>query len=278
MGLPAIVNDIPCQRCAYNLRGLSAEGTCPECGAPVLVALYGDRLELADPQWLAKVSRGCNLCRGAGAIMFLTSGLGSFAQWPISMLPQSVSTLLFIVGALLLLILAVVVLRGLWLIGTPHERLRLDEAADRQRQCFRFGILTTPLTIGIAVPFAINREPEILGLIVLIGAPLGVVGTIGAWGFGCYMEYLANRLQDLFSEGRARIYRKWYIGCWLLFAGGMAPLMFSASPGFYCAVLPGGLGVLGFGILLLGLIEYLAKELQESAKLAEGNWRIAGDK
>jgi len=30
-----IIHDLPCRACAYNLRGLSAEGLCPECAEPI---------------------------------------------------------------------------------------------------------------------------------------------------------------------------------------------------------------------------------------------------
>ncbi|MHC4415206.1 MAG: hypothetical protein ACYS0G_07980 [Planctomycetota bacterium] len=33
--------EVICSRCGYDLRGLSAAGTCPECGTPVERSLHG---------------------------------------------------------------------------------------------------------------------------------------------------------------------------------------------------------------------------------------------
>src|SRR4051794_27404884 len=34
--------DLPCAGCKYNLRGLTTDGRCPECGAAVLATIYDD--------------------------------------------------------------------------------------------------------------------------------------------------------------------------------------------------------------------------------------------
>lgn len=39
--------DVSCIHCGYNLRGLSSDGQCPECGQPILDAL--SRSKQADP-------------------------------------------------------------------------------------------------------------------------------------------------------------------------------------------------------------------------------------
>ncbi len=47
-----------CVKYGYNLRGLRADGHCPECGTPVAQSAHGDRLAGADPAWLARICRG----------------------------------------------------------------------------------------------------------------------------------------------------------------------------------------------------------------------------
>ncbi len=53
--------DQPCMTCGYNLRMLSAELRCPECGTPVSFSLGGYLLSNADPVWVRRVARGLAL-------------------------------------------------------------------------------------------------------------------------------------------------------------------------------------------------------------------------
>jgi hypothetical protein len=53
--------DLFCLDCRYNLRGLTRDARCPECGKPVAAALATDLLYLSDPAWLSRLIRGCSL-------------------------------------------------------------------------------------------------------------------------------------------------------------------------------------------------------------------------
>lgn len=53
-----IARDVFCVGCGYNLRGLSPEQGCPECGRAIAPSLQGDRLQFADPDWLHRLGRG----------------------------------------------------------------------------------------------------------------------------------------------------------------------------------------------------------------------------
>lgn len=59
--IPSLHESTPCVRCGYDLRGLRIDRVCPECGTPVAHTLGGDRLSLADPRWLATITRGQGL-------------------------------------------------------------------------------------------------------------------------------------------------------------------------------------------------------------------------
>ena len=69
--------DLTCAACGYNLRGLAAGGSCPECGQPVATSLY-DR-SVARPHWLRCVGLG-SLLIGAGMLVGGAGLLVSF--WP----------------------------------------------------------------------------------------------------------------------------------------------------------------------------------------------------
>lgn len=50
---PVILDrDTPCRSCGYNLRGLTDDGSCPECANPIRASPVPDLLADADPQWL----------------------------------------------------------------------------------------------------------------------------------------------------------------------------------------------------------------------------------
>ena len=56
---PSVVaTDTPCRKCGYNLRGLSTDGRCPECGTPVGYSFHGDLLRFCDPNWVETLYKG----------------------------------------------------------------------------------------------------------------------------------------------------------------------------------------------------------------------------
>ena len=52
-----LVRDTPCRRCSYNLRGLSRDDRCPECGGSVETSTRGNLLVYSDPRKLHRLSR-----------------------------------------------------------------------------------------------------------------------------------------------------------------------------------------------------------------------------
>ena len=43
-------DDLACVACSYNLRGLSPDGACPECGTTVERSTRGNLLRFSDPK------------------------------------------------------------------------------------------------------------------------------------------------------------------------------------------------------------------------------------
>ncbi|MCZ6655482.1 MAG: hypothetical protein O7D91_20940 [Planctomycetota bacterium] len=67
-GAGRVAGDVPCRRCGYNLRGLSPDGRCPECGTAVGRSIHGDLLRYSDPAWVGHLA--------AGALLMIISMLG----------------------------------------------------------------------------------------------------------------------------------------------------------------------------------------------------------
>lgn len=53
-----IDQDLSCLKCGYNLRGLSSQQICPECGEPAAQTIRGDWLEFSDPKWVRRLACG----------------------------------------------------------------------------------------------------------------------------------------------------------------------------------------------------------------------------
>lgn len=60
-----LAQNLDCAACAYNLRGLSLEGACPECGRAVRESLPGLGFLRADPRWLKHLATGLGVLMGA---------------------------------------------------------------------------------------------------------------------------------------------------------------------------------------------------------------------
>jgi len=80
--------DTPCKKCQYNLRSLSVEGRCPECGTPVGLSIKGDLLRYSVPTWLRTLRRGviciiAGLAVGTGALVLVS--VLRYRGWPVSL-------------------------------------------------------------------------------------------------------------------------------------------------------------------------------------------------
>lgn len=70
-----VIDSRPCLACGYDLKGLSAEGVCPECGAAVARSLKGNLLEFADPEYLRTLNHGTVLIIWGAFAPLLAGGL-----------------------------------------------------------------------------------------------------------------------------------------------------------------------------------------------------------
>src|ERR1700722_4903874 len=58
-----------CIKCGYNLRGLPANGSCPECGLSICISMQRGQLRYSSPMHLATLHH---------AILFLLGGTALF--------------------------------------------------------------------------------------------------------------------------------------------------------------------------------------------------------
>lgn len=255
--------DVACRKCGYNLRGLSPDGRCPECGVAVGRSLQGDYLRFAEPQWVRTLASGMRWIVAAIAIGIivggiaggLTAGLGLNQLWL-----ESVQLGVSLIGFI-----------GYWKVTTPDPAGFEDESHMTPRKMVRV-TQVTGLLIG-AASMSVQESWEVLTLIVSLSAVVvSVVGTITIF---IYARKLALRIPDHKMAKHCRIVM-WALVV-LMGASFMLAVAIGISGGGQFAM--GGcvlaVGYLFFALWALRLIERFRKAFKEAAKLAAATWAAA---
>ncbi len=222
--------DLPCIRCGYNLRELSPDGPCPECGIPIHRSTHGDLLSAADPAWLTRVIRGQTLVYAA-----LVTCLAPIVLLILFLVSQVAMVVLDTVAPILFLLAAILLMLGIFALTTPDPRLTLTEQPVVLRRIVRGG--------GIA---GLLSGLVLYGLKSLEAAGGGVdplVHSIARWTFGCalaftwvagsfYLAHLAERIPDLTLAKRTRSTAQRCAVCLVIYMLGGAVLFSAPAPSF----------------------------------------------
>lgn len=127
-----------CIGCGYNLRGLPADGACPECSMAIERSLHGEWLRYADPQWTQQILRGLSLAGAClkwlvwGIIGVLCVTFAGSVLLPANRDTTTEFVLEWVVNIALaiLLIGPVGIIVGLWMASRLEPRMA-DEQANR---------------------------------------------------------------------------------------------------------------------------------------------------
>jgi len=216
-------DDVPCRNCGFNLRGLSEDGRCPECGAPIWNSVQEDLLVYSSKSYLTSLYRGvcCILIAallnialvivsivvgiaitvsiarggntGGGGAMFTTTG----TQSHFNAIIQTMS-----------LPIALLSLYGWWLLSAPDPGQRIGDKGQTPRQVVRIAvtILASTNVFSTTLQFVILANPS-LGLIAggmgIISAIAGIVLFFAAM---LYLQWLGPRIPSETITNRARLY------------------------------------------------------------------------
>jgi len=66
-----LIQDLPCIKCGYNLRGMTLDKLCPECGRTVAHSARSRLLRFVDPLWVDKLSTGAFYIRAAAIFLII---------------------------------------------------------------------------------------------------------------------------------------------------------------------------------------------------------------
>jgi len=141
-----IGQDVLCVSCGYNLRGLSADGDCPECGAAIRGSLRGNLLPFSHPRYIGRLARGASLAY-CGYLLIAASIVLGFGWGPWRFLTPlcRVAFYLWAYGVM------GVLLGGVWLLTSPDLRESPETPGRRLRIACRVGLpamLIVPLGAG----------------------------------------------------------------------------------------------------------------------------------
>ena len=282
-GAGVVVADLPCRKCSYNVRAQPVTGRCPECGAPVGVAVHGDLLRYGDPGWLRGLSKGAGLAFWGVFIAGAVSAAGGVIS---QVTVPLVAPIAAIAGGL-------VYLYGAWLLTQPDPSGLGEDQYGRPRQVIRVALLVGILDgIVDGITLSTAPEPPVRIALAVISVATGLIGVVGQFAMLRYLQRLALRIPDPGLSKSARVVF-WGYGVSLavmIVMGGLA-LGVGVTSGRGASPAGGLLGVIiaagclagiavlaavGFGIIFLVLLYRLKRSFARQAVEAEAIWSGGG--
>jgi FtsH-binding integral membrane protein len=268
--------DAPCRKCAYNLRGLSAAGRCPECGTPVGLSIHGDLLRYSDPQWLEMLVKGLTFILWGIVVVIVVNVLGGLVRTPIP--PSWIG-----------IFAGLLAVYGAWLVTEPDPSGLGEAQYATSRKLVRAALL---VGLGHQVLEAISNTfvlPEWLRpTLVIIGIAAGLAGVVGEFAKFVYLEKLALRLPNDQLARRARVIRFGLgitLAALVVFAGIAAiagpgtgpPATRGPLVGLVCVAGLALLCFLIFGIMALIFYIRMRRALIEQTSISRQVWGAAYD-
>ncbi|MFQ5494677.1 MAG: hypothetical protein ACE5EX_04785 [Phycisphaerae bacterium] len=260
--------DLTCTQCGYNLRGLTHDRKCPECGTPVGQSLQGNLLRFADPTWLASLRRGSRLM-----LWFIVSaviGGCTFNTMGVASAPHGIGLIVSLIGPALLLAAIV-------LVTTPEPSISTADHTRRLGTFVRVSALVQLLgRVGLFQTWLVDFVP--MGL---TQATTILAGAAAHLGLLIHIRRLTPRIPDSSLAKRTTVVIWGYVSLLGLIALVAALLSWAPSstggavPGGGTAAL-GGFGALAFlmlGVLYVSLIVRYHRAFKtaeaESRRIAE---------
>lgn len=186
-----ITEDLKCTRCGYNLRGLTPDKLCPECGTPIGQSVQGNLLRYADPVWVNRLRLGSALLLGAvctGVVSWLSSdGVGFLLGLADVPLLQGFRNLLN-------LIVPGLALWALVLVTTPEPTVAFKEDRITLRRAVRG---CAPIWCVGQIVYLAWKFPAEGALVSLVGGMLGLASLVVFFGQFILFRRFALRIPNV---------------------------------------------------------------------------------
>ena len=186
---PAVVrHDVPCIACGYNLRGLRADGTCPECGTAGQKAMDRQTGLVGDEQWIRRMIRGCSVMLFAPWLLILSPCLTA-SMYRHGLLSRVVSSD-DIYAAILLTAPSVVGVIGVLMLTVPEPGASSGDGVTWRR----LGRWVTPWGYAVAL-MALFDVPRLERAVNIIRDQVSLFAFIfGAICLAAYCRHIARRM------------------------------------------------------------------------------------
>jgi hypothetical protein len=276
-----VVDNIPCRKCAYNLRTLSVTGVCPECGTPVGVSIYGDLLKYSDPAWVRKLGQGAFYIL-LGIFVVIATVLLTVVLGAARILSPPANEMF---GHLLNLVGSVLTLIGSWLLTEPDPSGVGEDKYGTSRKVIRVTLLIDVLNsfLTFISTFSI-LPPQAHQLLQGVTALCGIAGVVGMFAQLQYLGKLALRIPDKSLSDRANFLKIAFsitYGFLILIGIVTVLIMWGRTPnaGNLGVMIPigcvggiAGIAAVVFGVMYLFMIDRFRRGFNSQAVLAEETW------
>lgn len=185
-----IDNDLPCWRCGYNLRGMTEDRACPECGTAVGRSLLGDQLRFSDPDWVRTLARGANWILWSVLIGIAIGIIGAVVLAIMNFNSSSVNRVDPVI-ALLSALPSLIYVVGVWSITSPEPGV-IEQVGLPLRILIRWAAVLS-CVITFLSSGARLTAPMMAGTIDMAGS---IVGFVGFFALFVFARRLALRVPD----------------------------------------------------------------------------------
>jgi len=185
----------PCIRCGYDLKGLDASGTCPECGTPISDSIRSDRLVFANPAFVRRLRSGALtllLTLVTGAVILVLSILSGI--------------LMILAGPFWLLLPLVVLLHlaGWWVFASPEPHAPARQGEPKRKKLRSVSVVSfLGLLLFVGLPALRYQSLMFIPSVTIFIVTL-VFGAMSITTATRYVEVIADRLENKRIRVRAR--------------------------------------------------------------------------
>ncbi|MFQ5502744.1 MAG: hypothetical protein ACE5EQ_10655 [Phycisphaerae bacterium] len=198
-----VEGDVPCIACGYNLRTLSMNGRCPECGGEILASFRRSWLIFALPSWLGRLRTGVTII-----LWMLLGGIVSYIALVAVMIatigPSGQAPSPFLIMGIMLFFglgFTCVWLISVWYLTTPETGRKPNEALGRTVIAkWILGLSAMPIISTLAMMpityYSMSTSPQFNAAFIIPTLFMyagGIAFQVGFFLLMIYMRRIARR-------------------------------------------------------------------------------------